>query len=360
MPRLLTTLFSATVLALSGVTSGALGPAPAQAQSTSDQNMVGVQDMISWMKASAEVTVAMTATFQSEVMVDLMYLLSTDPIDISALDTQLTAFKEATDASRSIALQRYVALPEPTRWSIGGWSTNSLERKIYAVAVEAYEGLPDSMDALGGVSDRLIELIESVIDEENNFDLVTFAAETSTVTVEMVKSENRLIRGMANAIPKKSPNHRFHKVMIDVNNAMVAETGVLVSAAEDDPKRMMALRQKAGRAMLAALEDTPDLIATGRASIAGFDKNISDLLSGNPSPKEQEMLEAAREANQSFANAFDIEARIIEITQSNGLLYASDQANEDIDPLTVDNDAKFLMLINERQNQLLARMSLFE
>lgn len=360
MPRIMTTLLSATVLALSGVTSGAVGPASAQAQSSTDKQLVSIQEMIGWMKASAEVTVAMSAAFQTEAMVDLMYHLSTDPIDINALETQLAVFQEATDASLSEAQQLYDALPVPTRWNIGGWSTNSLERKIYAVAVEAYEGLPSSITAIDGVSDRFIELIEFVIDGRGDFDFATFAAETSTITVEMVKSENQLLRGMVNAIPKSSPNYWFHKVMIDVNNSLIAETQVLTSAAEENPERTMALRQKAGRAMLASIEDSPGLIAKGRASIAVFDTEIEGYLSGNISPKEREMLVAARKASLSFANAFDIEDRIIELTQSNARLYASDQTNAEIDPMKVDNDAEFLMLITERQNQVIVRMSIFE
>lgn len=360
MPKLLISLLSASVLALSGLPSGQIAPTPAAAQPSADAYVVGAQDMIAWMKSAAEVTVSMSEIFQSNVMIDLMYLLSEETLDIDALEMKLEAFKEARDASVIDAQRRYNALPKPERWNVGGWSSNSLERKIYAVAVEHYDGLPVSLDALEGVSDSLIELIDFVIDGQGDFDFQKFSAETATVTVEMVKNENRLLRGMANAIPSTSPNHWFHKIMIEVNNSMMAETQTLIAAAEDDPDRMMSLRQSAGREMQKSLEDMPRFIAKGRASIATFEKEIDGYLSGNMSPQEQTMLEAAKDATLTFSDAFDIEQRIFELQLASGTLYASDQADADIDPIIVENDAEFLMLITERQNQTLARMTMFE
>jgi len=360
MSKLFISLLSASVLALSGLPSGKLAPMDAAAQSSSDTYMVEAQDMISWMKGAAEVTVSMSEVFQSNTMVDLMYILSADTLDINALEDKLEDFKRLNDASIEGAQQRYSDLPKPERWDVGGWSANSLERKIYAVAVEHYEGLPVSMNALEGVSNELIRLIEFVIDGQGEFDVDKFTAETATVTVEIVNNENRLLRGMVNALPRSSPNHWFHKIMIVVNNSMAAETQVLVASAESDPDRMMAMRQKAGRDMKKALKDMPNLLTRGRSSIRTFENEIDGYLTGSLSPQERTLLEAARDATTTFADAFDVEQRIYELQMSNSELYKSDQSDEDIDPTIVDNDAEFLMLINERQTQVLARMSMLQ
>jgi hypothetical protein len=88
MPKLRFILLSVSVLALSGLTSGTILPSHAAAQSSSDTYMLEIQDMISWMKGAAEVTVAMTEVFNSQQMNDLMFSLSADTLDVNKLEKQ--------------------------------------------------------------------------------------------------------------------------------------------------------------------------------------------------------------------------------------------------------------------------------
>lgn len=360
MRKLSLTLFSASVMALSGLPSGTILPAPASAQSNSETYMLEIQDMISWMKGAAEVTVAMTEVFESPQMNDLMFTLSSDTLDLNQLEKQFAEFQRLMESSIIVAEQRFAALPAPERWDVGGWSANSFERKIHGISVDYYDYLPQSIEAINGAYTEFTQLINFVIDGRGDFDFQKFSAESAIIAIESLTSENNLLSGFVNALPRSSPNHWYHKVMIDINESMIAETKVLIAAAEPDPDRMMELRQEAGQEMLSALEDTSDMIARGRSKISGSVAETDQRLETRLSPDQRSMFEAIREATLTFSNTFDIERRIYEIQIDSAELYASDLPDAKIDPIILENDAEFFMLIGERHNLTINRMSILQ
>jgi hypothetical protein len=360
MPKLRFILLSVSVLALSGLTSGTILPSHAAAQSSSDTYMLEIQDMISWMKGAAEVTVAMTEVFNSQQMNDLMFSLSADTLDVNKLEKQFSEFELLMDSSIVEAEQRFAALPAPERWDIGGWSTNSFERKMHRIAVEYYDYLPQSIEAISGAYTEFAKLINFVIDGHGEFDFQKFSTESAIVSIEALTSENNLLRGFVNALPRSSPNHWYHKVMIDINKSMIAETHVLIAAAEPDPVRMMEMRQEAGQEILSALENTSALITSGRSKISGSVAETNQILETRLSPDERALYESVREATLTFANTFDIEFRIYELQMDNAEMYASDLPDAKIDPIIMENDTEFIMLIGERHNLTINRMSILQ
>lgn len=327
----------------------------AQTASASDKYLVGAQDMIGWMQDANQVVLSASEGFDSLIMIELIELMSVETVDANALNSTLNTFVEKSDAAQIKAQIKLDALTPPERWDIGGWRVGSMERKIHAVTLDYYKSIPEMLKQLEAASDNLTKIVQAVVDGQTDFDYNKYSAQMAQVTRELLRSESKILRGMMAAIPENSPNYWYHAIVVDSNEVLVAETGLLtIDYSSGDA---IAQRQEIGLQSIRALSDVPDLIEKGRANIPLFVKQIDGYIEQTQSEQQIQFLSRMVDITRSFSDAFDIEQRIHELQLENARLYASEEPDTVIDPVIAENDAEFFMLTDERIRQQMLRMS---